>query len=141
SVSLPDGASYTLHVTPADLSGYTDQNLTVALSGSDVRQDIPMPVDAATCTAPGYAYHNTGATESFTGWQGTTPQDGWTITDAVGNGQTWRFDNPGGWDPPPGGDSGFADIDSDAYGQGGSQDSSLVSPVVDLSGETNPEIG
>ncbi|HJP80175.1 MAG TPA: carboxypeptidase regulatory-like domain-containing protein [Pseudonocardiaceae bacterium] len=141
SVSLPDNASYTLHVTPMDLSGYTKQNVTVALSGSDVRRDIAMPVDAGTCTAPGYAYHDTGTTETFTGWQGATPQDGWTVTDAIGNSQTWRFDNPGGWAGPPGGDADFADIDSNAYGQGGSQDSSLVSPVVDLSGNASPEIG
>jgi N-acetylneuraminic acid mutarotase len=141
SVSLPDNASYTLHVDSADLPGYTAKDVTVALSGSDVKQDIAMLVDASTCTAPGYAYHDTGTTETFTGWQGATPQDGWTSTDAVGNGQTWRFDNPGGWDTPPGGDASFADIDSDAYGQGGSQDSSLVSPVVDLSGKTSPEIG
>jgi N-acetylneuraminic acid mutarotase len=141
SVSLPDQASYTLHVVPADLPGYTSRSVKVALSGSDVRTDIALKVDAGSCTAPGYAYHDAGTTETFAGWQGNTPQNGWTVTDNVGNGQTWRFDNPGGWSPPPNGDASFADIDSNVYGQSGSQDSSLVSPVVDLTGKVSPEIG
>jgi N-acetylneuraminic acid mutarotase len=141
SVTLPAGASYTLKVASANLPAYTDQQATVDLSGSDVTKNFALQVDSATCTAPGYAYHDTGLSEAFTGWQGSTPQDGWTITDNVGNGQTWRFDNPGGWDTPPGGDADFADIDSDYYGQGGQQDSSLVSPVADLSADNSPEIG
>jgi N-acetylneuraminic acid mutarotase len=141
SVSLPAGTSYQLHVTSADLPGYTTQDATVTLADQNVSQDIALKVDTTTCTAPGYAYHEDGATEAFTGWQGKTPQDGWTITDAVGNGQTWGFDNPGGWAPPPTGDGSFAVVDSDNYGQGGQQDTSLVSPVIDLTGRTNPEIG
>ncbi len=141
SVNLPAGSRYTLHVVPADLPGYTSQDITVDVTGTAVRQDVALKVDASTCTAPGYAYRENGATEAFTGWKGKTPQDGWTITDNVGNGETWAFDNPGGWAPPPGGDADFADIDSDYYGQGGRQDSSLVSPVVNLSGEASPEIG
>ena len=71
----------------------------------------------------------------------TTPQDGWTVTDAKGNGQTWGFDNPGNRPPPPGSDGDFAIIDSDHFGSGNSQDTSLVSPVVDLPTQTDPEIG
>jgi N-acetylneuraminic acid mutarotase len=141
SVSLPTGTSYTMHVTSADLPGYTAQDTTVALADTNVSQDIALKVDTTTCTAPGYAYQEDGTTEAFGGWQGKTPQDGWTITDAVGNGQTWGFDNPGGWAPPPTGDASFADVDSDAYGEGGQQDTSLVSPVIDLTGRTDPEIG
>jgi N-acetylneuraminic acid mutarotase len=141
SVSLPDNASYTLSVAAADLPGYSSQQVTVKLAATNVTKNVALQVDPTTCSAPGYAYKDTGLTESFTGWTGNTPQDGWTITDNAGTGQVWRFDNPGGWAPPPGGDADFADIDSEVYGQGGSQDSSLVSPVVDLSGETSPEIG
>ncbi|HEX6520381.1 MAG TPA: carboxypeptidase regulatory-like domain-containing protein [Streptosporangiaceae bacterium] len=141
SVTLPDGAGYTLHVDPADLSGYTSQQATIDLAGADVTQDFALKVDPATCSAPGYAYHDSGATESFTGWQGATPQDGWTVTDNIGNGETWRFDDPSGYGPPPGGDADFAEIYSEGYGQGNKQDSSLVSPVVDLSDATSPEIG
>jgi N-acetylneuraminic acid mutarotase len=141
SVNLPAGVGYTMHVTAADLPGYTSQDVTVDPAGTAVRQDIALKVDAATCTAPGYAYREDGTTEAFTGWPGKTPQDGWTITDNAGTGQTWEFDNPGGWAPPPGGDADFADIDSDYYGSGGKQDTSLISPVVNLTGKDNPEIG
>jgi N-acetylneuraminic acid mutarotase len=141
SVTLPDGGDYTLHVSSADLSGYTTQQATVDLADADVTQDFALKVDPSTCSAPGYAYHDTGLTESFTGWQGATPQDGWMVTDNIGNGETWRFDDPSGYGPPPGGDGGFAEIYSEGYGQGGKQDSSLVSPIVDLSGAKSPEIG
>jgi N-acetylneuraminic acid mutarotase len=141
SVKLPDNASYTLTVAAADMTGYTSKQVTVKLAAKNVTQNVALAVDPAACTAPGYAYKDTGLTESFTGWQGATPQDGWTITDNIGNGQTWRFDNPGGWAPPPGSGPDFADIDSDYYGQGGKQDSSLVSPVINLTAEKTPEIG
>jgi N-acetylneuraminic acid mutarotase len=144
AVSLPAGATYTLHVASADLTGYTGQDATVDLTDSDVSQDIALKVDATTCAAPGYAYQEDGTTQAFTGWSGKTAKDGWTITDAVGNGQTWGFDNPGGWATPPGGDADFAVVDSDDYGQSGSQDTSLVSPKIDLTGlqgGAGPEIG
>ena len=40
-----------------------------------------------------------------------------------------------------GGDGGFAVIDSDFYGSGGEQDTSLVSPVIDMSDLTAPVVG
>lgn len=140
SVSLPSGTSYTMQATSADLPGYLPQTETVAVGGKAVRQDVQLDVDASSCTAPGYAYQDQGATESFTGWQGTTTKDGWSITDNVGNGQTWNFSNDNGFAPPDGADSDFAGVQSDYWGDGGQQDTSLVSPVVDLSGQADPQI-
>ncbi|BCJ37562.1 hypothetical protein Athai_50650 [Actinocatenispora thailandica] len=154
SVELPHGATYRMHVSSVELPDYVDQNRTVDLTGGTAAaspkdagaltegsgQDVALPVDTAQCTAVGYDWATTGSTTGFTGWTGGTPQDGWTVTDAAGTGQTWRFDNPGGW-APPAGDASFADIDSNWFGENGSQDSSLVSPAVDLSGAANPEIG
>lgn len=148
SVSLPAGTTYTMHVASADLPGYTGQDATVAVNDSDVSQDVALKVDASTCTALGYAYQDVGSTEEFTGWTGKNLQDGWTVTDGVGNGQTWTFDNQGGWAPPKGSDGAFADVDSEVYysidGPDDKQDTSLVSPVIDLSGGQggdSPEIG
>jgi hypothetical protein len=141
SVELPDNASYTLNVSAADAPGYSSQQLTVTVAAKDVTKNIALLVDPSVCAAPGYAYQDTGLTESFTGWTGNTPQDGWTVTDNAGQGQTWRFDNPNNDPAPPGGDSDFADVNSEYYGQGGEQDTDLVSPVIDLSKETDPEIG
>jgi N-acetylneuraminic acid mutarotase len=42
--------------------------------------------------------------------------------------------------PPTGGDADFASVQSEYWGDDGKQDTSLVSPVVDLSGQTDPEI-
>jgi N-acetylneuraminic acid mutarotase len=141
SVSLPTGSTYRLHVSSDELSGYVGQDFSVALNQSDVRNDVALKVDTVACDAAGYAFKEEGLTQAFTGWQAATPKDGWTITDAKGNGQTWRFDNPGGWQAPPGGDASFAVADSNAYGEGGKQDTSLVSPVIDLTGRDDAEIG
>ncbi|MGH3499421.1 MAG: kelch repeat-containing protein, partial [Nocardioidaceae bacterium] len=73
-------------------------------------------------------------------WTGSTPQDGWTITDNEGNDETWAFDDPGGRGNLTGGAGNFAAIDSYDYGYGSSQDTTLVSPVSDLSDATSPEI-
>ena len=116
-------------------------SLTVHIGTADRVLSAKAFVDSSTCIAPGYAYKFRGTSEAFTGWTGTTPQDGWKVVDTAGNGQTWAFDNPGGRTPPPGGDADFAIVDSDHYGPGNSQDTSLVSPVVNLSGQTAPEIG
>jgi N-acetylneuraminic acid mutarotase len=113
----------------------------VTVGTSNVQQNISVPVDASSCTAPGYAFAYDGAIEEFTGWTGTTTQDGWTQVDNLGNGEVWSFDNPGNRTPPPGSDGDFAIEDSDHYGPGENQDASLVSPVVDLSSQTDPEIG
>ena len=92
-------------------------------------------VDPTACVAPGYAFGYDGT--SFKGWAGTTPQDGWTVTDEIGNGITWRFDNPGNWAPPPGSDH-FASSTPTRRRTTGHH---LVSPVLDLTGQKDPQIG
>jgi N-acetylneuraminic acid mutarotase len=139
SVDLPEGATYTLHVTPV-AQGYQAKDVSVELGDGDQVVDSKVVVDPNSCSAPGYAYKYSGTGATFTGWTGTTPKDGWTIVDNKGNGQVWQFDNPGNRANPPGGDSDFAILDSDHYGPGNSQDSSLVTPVSDVSAITNPTL-
>lgn len=136
SVTLPQGATYQLQVAPV-YPGYRDTTATVKLGGSNVQKNVKVTIDAADCTAPGYGWD--GSTETFTGWTGTRPHDGWTVTDTKGNGQTWNFSNPGDRTPPAGDDS-FAIADSGYYGKGGSQDTALVSPVQNLTGQSAPEV-
>jgi hypothetical protein len=60
--------------------------------------------------------------------------DRWSIIDNQGNGQIWKFDNPGGRIiNTTTGTNGFAIIDSDEYGYGNSQKSDLISPPFDFS--------
>ncbi|WP_405691675.1 kelch repeat-containing protein [Streptomyces sp. NBC_00057] len=87
-----------------------------------------------TCTAAGYGPHHDGTTESF---DGTTVPAGWTVDDKLGNGQTWVFNDPGRRGNETGGSGGFAIIDSQRYGLDKSQDSSLISPVMDFSRRTH----
>src|SRR5579875_1681444 len=140
SISLPDNATYTVSVAPV-YPGYNTATASVKIANVDKTQNFKPTVDASTCTAPGYTYKYNDSTESFTGWQNSTAQDGWNVVDNEGNGQTWNFSNPGDYlDPPPGGDSDFATVDSLYYGYGYNQDTSLVSPVENLSKDTSPVI-
>ena len=110
----------------ADLPGYLPSTDDVVVGGSDVTHDVALQVDDNTCAAPGYVFNTSGITEDFDG--GALP-DGWTVTDEADNGQVWTFDDPGGQGNLTGGEGGFAIVDSDDYGPGGVQDTSLVSPV------------
>ncbi len=139
SITLPDNRTYTLTVKPV-YPGYNPATASVRMLAASKTRNFNVTVDATTCTAAGYTTKYQGTTETFTGWSGTTTRDGWTNMDNEGNGEIWNFSNPGDRTPPPGGDSDFAIVDSFYYGHGNQQDTSLVSPVENLSKATAPVI-
>jgi hypothetical protein len=135
-VDVPAGGPYTLHVT-ANYPGYQPTDVTIPASSTDVSKDIPVAVDATSCTAPGYAFHVAGLTESFT--SGTAPA-GWATVDNSGGGN-WTFTDDGHRGNLTGGDGGFAILDSDHLGPGLTQDAELRTPVLNLSGQSTPAVG
>jgi N-acetylneuraminic acid mutarotase len=143
SLSLPEQGSYTLTATPV-YPGYGAATASVAVGTADVTRSFQVGASVnddpgATCSAPGYHSNDAGTTETFTGWT-TTPQDGWTVTDPKGNGEVWTFDNPTQLPDPVAGDADFASIDPAFWAPGGTQNTSLVSPVVSLAHEGSPAI-
>lgn len=143
AIKLPDHVKLKLHVSTTTMPGYADSHLPVQLAGANAKLDIKLAADAATCTAPGYAYTPytyQGVHETFTGWTGTAPQDGWTVTDNLGAGRVWRFDDPDNFFQPSQGDTSFALMSSDYYGLANAEDTELVSPAADLSGQKAPEV-
>jgi hypothetical protein len=139
-VTLPVGATYTLHVSAAAAPGYLSRDVTVPVANSSVRRDVTLAVNPAQCVAPGYAFHYDGTGTGFEGWGGKTPQDGWTIGDSYGQNQTWAFTDPGKHGNLTGGTGNFAIVDSGLYGYG-VQSTTLTTPTADLSGVSAPEIG
>lgn len=150
SLELPVGADYTLEVT-AQYPGYETTTVVVSPEAASsngsrgmgqrtpqVVQDIEILVDAESCVAPGYTHQSEGVVESF---DGTETPEGWTVTDDAGTGQVWVFDDPRNRGNLTGGAGGYAIVDSDNYGNGGIQDTSLVSPVVDMGALAEPVIG
>jgi N-acetylneuraminic acid mutarotase len=135
AMTVPEAATYTVQVNPI-YNGYQADSESLQVGVTDLKHDVSLPVDQ-TCSAPGYGYQYTGATQTF---DTTTTPAGWTVTDGVGNGQTWVFNDPGGRGNHTGGSGDFAMIDSDHYGSGNTQDSSLVSPVLDFTSTTSPTI-
>ena len=143
SISLPGQTSYQLQITPVS-AGYVTKDLPVRIGTTSKVQDIKAGTNQSACDAPGYALKSRGAAEQFTGWTGSTPQDGWTATaNPGGNGGTWEFgSNPTGesTDPaPPGSDGQYAVADSNASNSG-TLDTTLTSPAVNLSGVSAPQI-
>ena len=137
-ISLPVGSTYTVTVDP-QYDGYETVTEEIVVGDSFMTHDIAVPVDTDQClTAPGYEYRFDGTVESFDA--GALPA-GWTIEDAVGNGQVWQFDDPGNRGNLTGGEGAFAIAESDFHGSGANQDTSLVSPVIDLTGQESPIIG
>ena len=75
--------------------------------------------------------------------------NGWTVESAEGTVGEWAVNNPTTETPAYGGNTGIVDpaqgnctnnyavVDSDGYGSAGSQDTSLISPVFDLSSYTD----
>ncbi len=132
---LPTNTTHTLLVEP-QYPGYEDVESDVTIGGGTLTHNVAVPVSPDDCTgAPGYLYASDGEFETF---DTTDTPEGWSVVDNLGEGQVWTFDDPGGRGNLTGGNGGFAVVDSDAYGPGGEQDTSLVSPVVDLTGVTAP---
>jgi len=135
SVDLPENATYALTVT-SDLPGYQVVNDTVTVGSSDVTHNISVPVNPA-CTAPGY--HLTNHTPVFSeSFDGSTMPAGWTVTDNNASGALWQIGDPENRGNLTGGSGNFADINSDFYGPGHSQDTTLTTPTMDLSNVGNP---
>ena len=135
SVSLPEDATYTLHVTPI-YPGYGTAVESVTVGTAAVTQDLAVGADQNLCTAPGYGYP---AQADFEGWSGTTGKGGWTVTDNSGAAGTWEFDDPNTmWNLTTGsGNFGVAD----PYDHNGAaEDTDFVSPVMDLSGQPNADL-
>jgi hypothetical protein len=134
SVEVPANATYSVKYT-ATLPGYQVVTDSVVVGGTDTTHDVAIPIQA-NCTAPGYEL-TAQLIEDFN--QGMPP--GWTITDAIGAGQTWSFQDLGNRGNLTGGDGAFAIMDSDRFGPGMTQDTSLVTPTVNLSTVATPSVG
>lgn len=137
SVDLPQGEDFTLHFTAA-YPGYQAVTKQVTVGDAAQSLNVAVPVDVEAATAPGYALKLTGPTEPFDST--TAAPEGWSVVNADGTTGGWDFGDPGKRGNTTGGSGGFAMVDSDHYGSGKKQDSSLISPVFDLTGNTNPQL-
>jgi hypothetical protein len=66
---------------------------------------------------------------------GTTVPAGWKVVDNQGNGQVWQFGTH--TSGLSGADGNYAYLNSDAYGSGSSQNSDLVTPLIDATGSSD----
>ncbi|GIH15278.1 hypothetical protein Raf01_34500 [Rugosimonospora africana] len=137
SMSLPAGATYRVSVA-GDYPGMTAQTASVAVGTSDLARDFSVPIDRYACNAPGY---QAGTTRTIAGqtFDGSTAPAGWTVRDNAGNGEVWQFGDPTENGNRTGSSGGYAGVYSLGYGDD-HQDTSLVSPPLDLSGASTPAV-
>ncbi|GAA4693544.1 S8 family serine peptidase [Promicromonospora umidemergens] len=129
SFEVPQSAPHTLVVDPSVL-GYGTLTQVVEVGAGPASADVA-PTALNECTAPGYALAGAGAgVEEFE--SGGVPE-GWTVEDLAGTEQVWTFDDGAGAGNQTGGEGLFAEVNSDAYGPEGTQDTILTSPAFDLS--------
>ena len=135
SVPLPGNTTHTF-TTTALLPGYQVTTTSVVLAAANKVVNLALPVDPA-CTAPGYAVnfsspllHESLRHHEYAG----------RLVGGNNNGgpATWAFNDPGARGNLTGGTGGFAIMDSDKAGIGNTEDSSLVTPALNLSGATSP---
>ncbi|OLF11990.1 hypothetical protein BLA60_08115 [Actinophytocola xinjiangensis] len=138
TLRLPVGAEYTVTVAGVH-PGYTARTERVTVGERDLTRDVALPADPYACTAPGYRATDPDIVHTQTFDEPAAPA-GWTVVDNLGEGQTWRFDDHRNFGNRTGGDGLYAWVYSSGFGQGASQDTALVSPVVDLSGTTTPAV-
>ncbi|MCA1218812.1 Kelch repeat-containing protein [Streptomyces sp. 8L] len=136
-VTLPRDADFTLDVA-AVAPGYRALTKKIHVGTRALTADLRLTADPWAATAPGYAVHLSGKTETFDST--TAPPSGWTVTKAPGTVGGWEFDDPAGEGNSTGGKGAFAIVDSTYYGWDASQDSELISPVYDFTGKTSPEL-
>jgi hypothetical protein len=132
SLSLPDNASYTLQIS-AVYPGYRQITRQVQVGASGQTLDLSVPVDGAACAAPGYQWQYNGTTQTFDA--SSTPA-GWTVVNNNAN-VGWEFDDPNGAPNNTGGSGNFAVAGAEYHGN---EDTELVSPVLDLSGDSSPVV-
>ncbi|WP_425953394.1 Kelch repeat-containing protein [Xylanimonas sp. McL0601] len=139
SLRLPAGATYTIRAT-ALYAGYQAGSADVATSGDGQRAGaapvtIALPLDTTGTMAPGYhiGYGPGGGAQTFDA--AATPAD-WSVVTATGA-AGWNFTDTLNRGNQTGGTGHFAQVDDYALGWG-SVDTSLVSPVYDLSAQTAP---
>ncbi|MEV5986628.1 carboxypeptidase regulatory-like domain-containing protein [Streptomyces sp. NPDC052051] len=137
SVDLPQGDEYTMRVTSV-YPGYKTVTKQVTVDDAAQTVNIAATADPQAATAPGYEVKLSGPTEHFDST--TDAPAGWSVVNADGTTGGWEFGDPGNRGNKTGGSGGFAMADSDHYGSGKKQDSTLLSPVFDLSGNTSPEL-
>ncbi len=138
SFELPAGASYTLRVA-AEYPGMTAKAVPVEVGSSDVVQDVALVADPYSCTAPGYRAAAPRITYQQSFDEPATPA-GWTVTDPLGNGQVWRFDDDWGFGNRTGGEGFYGWVFSAGYGEDAEQDTAMVSPPIDLSDTATPAV-
>ncbi|MFY1634458.1 S8 family serine peptidase [Solwaraspora sp. WMMB335] len=134
SLTVPGNTALSLTATAVP-AGYQPTSVEVPAGDTDRTVPIRVPVTAE-CVTDGYVagFDEPMLAEDF---PTTEAPDGWSVVNRT-DGGGWAFEDLAGRGNMTGGTGGFAIIDSDDLGIGETQDTDLITPVLDLSGIDAP---
>lgn len=143
SLSLLQNTTYAITIRSI-YPGYQPDPTSLTVDTSNQNGTIELLPDLVACTAIGYhPVYGAGTTQAFTG---TTVPAGWKVTNTnlgyPGYSYTpgWQFTNPGSRANATGGTGNFAIVDSAHSGSGHYQDTTLTTPVTDMTEVASPEL-
>ncbi|MCG6963655.1 MAG: carboxypeptidase-like regulatory domain-containing protein, partial [Acidobacteria bacterium] len=132
-VTLPHSTPYDFIVTPL-YPGYDPQTRAVVPPPEGTTENFSF-VPNSSCSAPGYMIYSTGVDESF---EGSFPPPGWTV---VNHGGACDWNTTAYYGRTNYAGTGIAaDADSDMCGSGTTMNTSLYTPVMDLTGVASPTL-
>ncbi|MFJ2959744.1 carboxypeptidase regulatory-like domain-containing protein [Streptomyces sp. NPDC087270] len=138
TLRLPEKHTYTLQITSTE-PGYLPATRDVVVTTGSSRADFALQGDTWAGTNPGYTLSvKTASTEPFDSTDSAA--QAWSVVNAPGTTQGWVFDDPGHRGNHTGGTGGFAIADSNYANTRLPEDTQLISPVYDLSGDVSPEL-
>ncbi len=137
-LTVPADDTYRIAVA-AKYPGYSPATLDLTVADADLSHDVSIAPDTYSCTAPGYRSDPETVAYQQNFDSGQLPAD-WSQTDEAGTGQMWTFADERGFGNDTGGKGLYAWVFSAGYGADGHQDTSLISPSVDLSDAASPAV-
>ncbi|RPF23336.1 S8 family serine peptidase [Myceligenerans xiligouense] len=136
TLDVPANSTHTVIADPT-AEGYATSREPVEVSAGPVVHDVAARVTAA-CVAPGYGFG--GADIPVEEFESGELPEGWSVEDLAGTGEVWTFDDDFGYGNMTGGEGLFAEVNSDAYGPDGHQDTTLTTAPLDFSGLSAPTL-
>jgi len=133
-LELPHSTPYDFIVTPV-YPGYEPQTRMVTPPPAGATENFQFMPDSS-CSAPGYMLLSTGVDESF---EGAFPPPGWTVVNHGGS-CDWNTTTYYARTNYAGGSGMAADADSDRCGSSSTMNTSLYTPIMDLTGVASPTL-
>jgi N-acetylneuraminic acid mutarotase len=133
TLTVPQNTTVAIAADPA-YPGYHEAQQQASTGTAGATVNLTPTVNAAQCSAPGYAPVGSGSTQAF---DTSAAPAGWSVANLSGSDRSWGFTNPPGLPNETGGSGNFALVYS---ADGTAASTELISPVTNLSQDSTPVV-